>query len=215
MRECAEKVFLTFWCLWLGPCLRLLENRLAPKRLSYHGLTLLFTNPADRTNPAQRNFISSDTKWHLEHMGREMWNSFKQDIFWRLMSIFLKFQSDIILRLRVCRWKCGQVRLNLVPRLLACGHSWPVLSVMWTLTLFVCIFLSMFNSTNAFDLTFMSDKIQKVTDFFCFRLIHCIRGLSWMCSAINGVLPLRISCAVSIFKRTKKYYNSTFPVRKA
>lgn len=61
MKECTEKVFLTFCCLWLGPCLRLLENRLAPERLSYQGLTLLFEKPADRTNPAQRNFISSDT----------------------------------------------------------------------------------------------------------------------------------------------------------
>lgn len=32
-----------------------------------------------------------------------------------------------------------QVSLNLFLSLLACGHNWPILPVMWTLALFVCL----------------------------------------------------------------------------
>lgn len=151
MKECTEKVFLTFWCLWLGPCLRLLENRLAPERLSYQGLTLLSEKPADRTNPAQRNIMSNDTTWHLEHMGRE---TVKYIYIYILKVHFLKFQSDI-LGLRVCGWKCTQVSLNLFLRLLACDHNWPTLPVMWMLAWFVCL-LSLSCSTNT----------KKVQNFF-------------------------------------------------
>lgn len=59
---------------------------------------------------------------------------------------FFKFQSNT-LGLRVCRWKCTQVSLYLFLRLLACGHNWPTLPVMWTLAWFVCL-LSLSCSTN-------------------------------------------------------------------